>query len=155
MQGNPKVIAQLQALLTGELSAVDQYLIHSRKYEDLGYVRLYEKTDHEMGEERDHADRLIRRLLFLEAVPDVAARDPLQVGEDVLAMLRNDLALEYKVVQDLRAAMACCEAEGDYQSREILQGLLTDTEEDHAWWLERQLRLIDQIGLENYLQSQI
>lgn len=76
MQGNPNVLAQLQTLLTGELSAVDQYWIHSRKYEDWGYRRLYEKTDHEMGEERDHADRLIRRILFLGGIPDVACRDP-------------------------------------------------------------------------------
>jgi bacterioferritin len=155
VKGNPEVVAQLQALLGSELSAMDQYFIHSRMYEDWGYRKLHERTGHEMDEERDHADRLIRRMLFLEATPDLSKREPLNVGRDVPSMLRNDLDLEYRVVRDLRAAIAVCETQGDYQTREILETLLADTEEDHAWWLEQQLRLIDQVGLQNYLQAQV
>jgi bacterioferritin len=155
MRGNPEVITRLQNLLAGELSAMDQYFIHSRMYEDWGYSRLHERSAHEMDEERDHADRLIRRLLFLEATPDLSRRAGLHVGTDVPSMLRNDLDLEYRVVQDLRAAISCCETAGDYPTRDILEALLADTEEDHAWWLEQQLRLIEQVGLQNYLQTQL
>lgn len=155
MKGNPKVIEQLQRLLASELAAIDQYFIHSRMYEDWGLDKLYQRIGHETDEERGHADKLIRRMLFLEATPDLAQRDGLRVGADVPGMLKNDLNLEYAVAGALKAAMACCEAERDYQTRDILLTLLKDTEEDHAWWLERQLGLIDKMGLENYLQSQM
>lgn len=155
MKGSPLVIEQLQKLLASELSAIDQYFIHSRMYEDWGFSKLYERTSHETEEEKEHADRLIRRMLFLEAQPDLSRRDPLNVGNDVPSMLRNDLQLEYDVAAALKAAMACCEAERDFNTRDILLTLLKDTEEDHAWWLERQLGLIDRMGLQNYLQSQM
>ena len=155
MQGNAKVIATLQDLLAGELTSIDQYFTHSRMYEDWGLYKLYERLDHEMDEEKEHADMLVRRMLFLEAQPDLSQRLPMTIGKTVPEMLKSDLALEYKVVKDLKAAIALCEAEQDYQSREILEKLLADTEEDHAWWLEKQLGLIDKIGLENYLQSQM
>ncbi|MGA7982481.1 MAG: bacterioferritin [Chromatiaceae bacterium] len=155
MQGNGKVIEQLQRLLAGELAAIDQYFIHSRMYDDWGLRKLYERIDHETAEEKQHADKLIRRMLFLEATPDMSRRDGLRIGADVPSMLKNDLQLEYEVVQALKQAIACCEAEQDYQTREILRQLLADTEEDHAYWLEQQLGLIDKIGLQNYLQSQM
>jgi bacterioferritin len=154
MKGNAKVLAQLQRLLASELTAIDQYFIHSRMYENWGFQALYQRLAHETDEERQHADRLIRRMLFLEAQPDLSQRDPLRVGGDVAAMLRSDLALEYQVAADLKTAIACCEEERDYQTREILEGLLRDTEEDHAYWLEQQLGLIERVGLQNYLQSQ-
>lgn len=155
MKGNPKVIEHLQKLLAGELAAIDQYFIHSRMYDDWGLKRLHERISHETEEEKQHADALIRRLLFLEATPDLSQRDGLNVGADVPAMLKNDLALEYVVAADLKQAIACCEAEHDYRTREILEKLLADTEEDHAYWLEKQLGLIDRLGIENYLQSQL
>jgi len=155
MKGNNKVVEHLQRLLSSELAAIDQYFIHSRMYEDWGLQQLYERIKHETEEERQHAAKLIRRLLFLEATPDVSKREALHVGTDVPSMLQNDLQLEYDVARDLKEAMACCETERDYQTREMLRELLADTEEDHAYWLERQLGLIDKVGLQNYLQSQM
>lgn len=154
MKGNAKVIEQLQKLLGDELGARDQYFIHSRMYEDWGLNKLYERLNHEMEEETEHADLLIKRLLFLEATPSLSNQRELQVGKDVPEMLRNDLTVEYEVTASLKQAIAICETEQDYQSREILEKLLADTEEDHAYWLEQQLGLIDKIGLPNYLQSQ-
>ena len=105
--------------------------------------------------EKGHAALLIERILFLEGVPDMTKRDPIHVGKDVPEMLQNDLQLEYAVTKALKEAISLCEQEQDYQTREILEQLLADTEEDHAYWLEIQLRLIKQIGLANYLQSQM
>lgn len=155
MKGNEAVLQQLHKLLRGELAARDQYFAHSRMYHDWGLNKLYERIDHEMQDETAHADALIKRILFLEGVPDLAQQDDLQVGHTVPEMLRNDLAVEYRVIGDLKAAIAVCETEKDYQTRDILTRMLADTEEDHAYWLEKQLGLIEKIGLQNYLQSQM
>ncbi|MES9895364.1 MAG: bacterioferritin [Candidatus Thiodiazotropha endolucinida] len=155
MKGNQKVIDQLQKLLRGELAARDQYFTHSRMYDDWGLNKLYERINHEMEDETQHADALIKRLLFLETTPDLSEQDGLRIGDDVPSMLKNDLDVEYEVIVALKEAIAVCETEKDYQSREILESMLADTEEDHAYWLEKQLGLIDKIGLENYLQSQM
>lgn len=155
MKGNKKVIKQLQKLLRSELAARDQYFIHSRMYDDWGLTKLYERIGHEMQDETNHADMLIKRMLFLETTPDLSEQEGLNVGKDVPEMLRNDLDLEYKVVADLKEAIAVCEQEQDYQTREMLRVILGDTEEDHAYWLEKQLGLIERIGLQNYLQSQM
>jgi bacterioferritin len=154
MRGNKKVIKTLNALLTGELSAADQYFIHSRMYQDWGLEKLYERIAHETEEEFQHADLLLQRILFLEGIPNVASRDPLRIGTDVPSMLTNDLKLELEVVAALKNAIKIVEEEQDYQTREILEQLLKDTEEDHTYWLEKQLGLINKMGLENYLQSQ-
>ena len=155
MKGNDQVIAHLTALLAGELSAIDQYFIHSRMYENWGFSKLYERITHEVQDETNHADALIKRMLFLEGTPDLSKRDPLHVGSTVEEMLKNDLALELQVVTNLRKVMAFCESMQDYQTREILQAMLQDTEDDHTHWLEQQLGMIERIGLQNYLQSQI
>jgi bacterioferritin len=155
MQGNKQVIEHLNQLLTGELTAADQYLIHSRMYQNWGFDKLYERISHEVQDELDHADALIKRILFLEGTPDVAKRNPLNVGGSVPEMLRNDLALELSVVAALREAIEFCEQHRDYRTREILRVMLEDTEDDHTHWLEQQLGLIDRIGLQNYLQSQL
>ncbi len=155
MQGSPKVIEQLQSLLANELAAIDQYFIHSRMYEDWGLTRLFERINHESEEEKEHSTALIRRILFLEATPDMTHREGLQVGTDVPSMLANDLQLEYAVAAGLKKAIAICEQEHDFQTRAILEQNLKDTEEDHAYWLERQLGLIDKVGLPNYLQTQM
>ena len=155
MKGNDQVIAHLNTLLAGELSAIDQYFIHSRMYENWGFGKLYERIAHEVLDETNHADALIKRILFLEGTPDLSKRDPLHVGSTVEDMLKNDLALELQVVARLRQVMAFCESVQDYQTREILQAMLKDTEDDHTHWLEQQLGMIERIGLQNYLQSQI
>ncbi|BAQ62796.1 bacterioferritin [Geminocystis sp. NIES-3708] len=155
MKGNKKVIKQLQKLLRSELSARDQYFTHSRMYDDWGLTKLYDRINHEMQDETHHADMLIKRLLFLETTPDLSDQEALKIGSNVLEMLQNDLDLEYKVIADLKEAIAISEQEQDYQTRELLRVMLGDTEEDHAYWLEKQLGLIDKIGLPNYLQSQM
>ena len=153
MQGNPRVLQTLNSLLTGELTAADQYFVHSRMYENWGFRELFKRIDHEWKEELDHAVVLIHRILFLGGTPNVAARDPLRVGANVPDMLKNDLASELEVVNHLKKAIALCELESDYETRRLLTELLQNTEEDHTHWLEIQLRLIDQVGLPNYLQS--
>ncbi|MFD1008119.1 MULTISPECIES: bacterioferritin [Oceanisphaera] len=155
MKGSAKVIAALNDLLAGELSSMDQYFIHSRMYEDWGFQKLFERIDHEFDDEKGHASLIIQRILFLGGTPDMVARAPLNIGKDVPAMLQSDLNLELKVIDDLRNVMALCEQERDYQSRDMLQVLLSDTENDHTHWLEQQVGLIDKIGLQNYLQSQM
>ncbi len=155
MQGDTLVIKHLNTLLAGELTAIDQYFIHSRMYENWGYAKLYERTSHEVQDEMSHADALIKRILFLEGTPDLSVREPLHVGRDVPEMLKNDLALELSVVTELRDVMAYCESVRDFQTREILLKMLEDTEHDHAHWLEQQLGLIEKVGLANYLQAQM
>jgi bacterioferritin len=155
MQGKKTIIDELNKLLTGELTAADQYFIHSRMYENWGFSALYERVEHERVEELQHAGKLIHRILFLEGIPDVASRAPLKIGATVPDMMRNDLAYELSVVDALRKAIALAEKEQDYETRRILVELLDDTEEDHAYWLEQQLGLIDKVGLQNYQQSAI
>ncbi len=155
MKGSKKVIDAFNRLLANELAAIDQYFIHSRMYEDWGLTHLYERLNHEMEEEKDHADWLIKRMLFLEGMPDMSTRRSLLIGKDVKSMMANDLKLELEVVECVRDVISICEQEKDYQSREVLEKLLYDTEEDHVYWLEQQLRLIDAIGIENYQQSQM
>ncbi|EAR09014.1 bacterioferritin [Reinekea blandensis] len=155
MQGKQKVIDALNGLLALELTAMDQYFIHSEMYADWGLSKLYERIAHEFDDEKGHAKALIERMLFLEGSPDMATRIPLRIGKDVPEMLENDLKVEYEVQQALVEAIKLCEQEEDFVSREILEKLLDDTEVDHAWWLEKQLGLIKRVGLQNYIQSQM
>lgn len=155
MKGSDNVIAALNGLLGWELSAMDQYFIHSRMYEDWGLSKLFERIDHEFDDEKGHAAALIERMLFLEGRPDMVTRPAINIGKTVPEMLESDLQVEYTVAKALKDAIKICEDEQDYQSREILEKLLEDTEVDHAWWLEKQLGLIQRIGLPNYLQSQM
>ena len=155
MKGNKEVIDTLNKWLTGELSAMDQYFVHGLMYEDWGLNELHERISHESDDEREHAKKLVQRILFLEGTPDVASREPLNIGKDTEHMLKNDLAYEYQVADNLRSAIALCEEKRDYESREILEVLLEETEADHMYWLEKQLGLIDKVGLQNYLQSKM
>ncbi|ALS98093.1 bacterioferritin [Lacimicrobium alkaliphilum] len=155
MKGNAKVIDALNRLLANELTAMDQYFIHSRMYQDWGLNKLFERIDHEFNDEKDHASALIERILFLEGTPDMATRESIAVGKDVPSMLQNDLDLEYGVQKLLKDTIKLCEQEQDFVSRNMLTTLLKDTEEDHAYWLEQQLRLIKLMGLPNYQQSQM
>lgn len=153
MKGHPDVIECLRELLKGELAARDQYFLHSRQYQDEGYPVLYERLNHEMQEETDHADAILKRILFLEGQPDMTPH-AIYPGTTLIERLESDLRLEYQVRENLTDAMALCESVQDYQTRDMLRLQLEDTEEDHAYWLEKQLRLIRLMGEENYRQSQ-
>ena len=155
MKGNTKIIKTLNALLAGELTAVDQYLIHGEMYADMGLTKLAEKTLHESEHEKEHARAMIQRILFLEGKPDLSKREGLNVGKDVTAMLKSDLEVEYRVAANLKAAIAECEKACDFVTRDALVTQLDDTEMDHAYFLEKQLRQIEMMGLQNYLQSQL
>jgi bacterioferritin len=155
MKGDKKIIEILNELLAGELTAVDQYLAHGEMYANMGFQRLAEKALHESEHERQHARALIQRILFLEGAPNLAKREALRIGAEVSEMLKADLSVEYKVVGDLKRAIAACEKAQDYVSRDMLAIQLEDTEMDHAYYLEKQLRLIEQVGVQNYKQSQI
>lgn len=155
MKGDKKILDILNGLLAGELAATDQYLIHGEMYAHFGLPRLAEKSLHESEHERLHARALIQRILFLEGVPDMTKRNPLNIGKNVPEMLKSDLAVEYHVVGELKKAIAACEKAQDYVTRDMLGVQLEDTEMDHAYWLEQQIRLIDRVGLANYQQSQM
>ena len=154
MKGDKKIIDILNTLLAGELTAVDQYLIHGEMYADMGLTHLAEKSIHESDHERQHARALIQRILFLEGKPDLSKREGLKIGKTPEEMIKADLAVEYKVAGDLKKAIAAAEKAQDFVTREGLVLQLEDTEEDHAYFLEKQLRLIELVGLQNYLQSQ-
>ncbi|HET8817461.1 MAG TPA: bacterioferritin [Pseudidiomarina sp.] len=149
------IVEQLNRLLAYELTSIDQYTSHSRQYEDMGLMKLYERINHEVDDERGHADLLIRRMLFLGGKPDMDGREPHNIGNQVPQMLKNDLELEYGNARTLREVIGFCEKAGDYVTRDMLIGILRDTEEDHAYWLRQQLELIDRLGLELYLQAQM
>jgi bacterioferritin len=155
MQGDKKIIQTLNQLLAGELMAIDQYFVHSEILKHWGLPRIASRLAHEVEDEHTHARALIARILFLEGTPDLATREPMHVGKDIKSILENDLAVELFVVDNLRKAIAACEKAKDYVTREILEVMLDDTEEDHAHWLEKQLRLISLVGLQNYTQSQM
>lgn len=154
MKGHPEIVEYLKELLRGELAARDQYFIHSRRYEDQGLKSLYQRLDHEMQEETEHADALLRRILFLEGDPDMRPA-AFTAGRTVEEMLQRDLEVEYEVRGNLAKGIALCERHGDYVTRDILLAQLKDTEEDHAHWLEQQLGLIRRLGIENYLTARI
>jgi len=132
MQGTQKVVDTLNALLAGELTATDQYLIHGEMYADMGLQGLADHGLHESLHEREHATAIIQRILFLEGKPNLGKRDALNIGSDVKSMLESDLALEYAVVKNLKSAIATCEAVQDYVTREMLLVQLDDSEMDHA-----------------------
>lgn len=155
MQSKPAIIDALNNLLSYELAAMDQYFIHAQMYEDWGYMKLFERINHEFDDEKGHATKLIQRMLFLEGQPDMITRTGFKIGTTVPDMLASDLRVEYAVAEQLRITISLCEKERDYVTRDMLLVLLDDTEMDHAHWLEQQLGLIKSLGLEIYLQSQL
>ena len=155
MKGVPQVVNTLKGLLAGELRAGDQYLAHGEIYSDQGLVWLAEHTLHESDHEREHARAIIQRILFLDGEPDVASRLPMTLGKSVEEMLKNDLQIEYQVAGHLKKAVEICEVNQDFVSRDMLVQQIEDTEMDHAYFLEKQIKLIELVGIENYLQSQL
>ena len=154
MKGESKIIDHLNAVLKNELTAINQYFLHSRMYGDWGLKKLEEKEYDESIDEMKHADALIQRILFLEGLPNLQDLGKLYIGENAKEMLECDLRLEQEAVPALRDAVADCEKVNDYVSRELFEDIL-ESEEEHIDWLETQLELIKSVGLENYLQSQM
>lgn len=154
MQGDPVVIKHLNAVLRNELTAINQYFLHSRMYRNWGLPKLAKHEYEESIDEMKHADRLIERVLFLNGLPNLQDLGKLMIGEDVREVIECDLKLELLAHPALKLAIADCERIGDYVSRELFQYILT-SEEDHIDWLQTQLSLIERIGLENYTQTQI
>ena len=154
MKGDKDVIRLLNAQLTNELTAINQYFLHSRMYRHWGFAKLAKKEYEESIGEMKHADKLIDRILMLDGLPNLQALHKLLIGESAEEMLKCDLTLERGAQVTVKDGIAACEAAHDYVSRDLLLEILEDTEE-HIEWLETQLDLIVKVGIQNYLQSQI
>lgn len=154
MRGDAKVIEYLNKVLGNELVAINQYFLHAKMYQDWGFKELGAHEYHESIDEMKHADKLTERILFLEGLPNFQELGRLMIGENVQEMLNCDLKLEMIAHVDLKDAIAYCESIGDYVSRDLFADILS-SEEEHIDWLETQLSLIENLGLQNYMQTAI
>jgi bacterioferritin len=154
MKGDATVIVHLNKVLRNELTAINQYFLHARMFDNWGFERLGEHERAESIDEMKHADRLVERILFLEGLPNLQDLDKLLIGENVREALECDLELERRAHPMLKDAIAHCESVGDYVSREVLERIL-ESEEEHIDFLETQLGVLVEVGLQNYLQSQM
>ena len=154
MRGDAQVIEALTAVLTAELTAINQYFIHYRMCENWGYERLAKKKREESIDEMKDADRVIHRILYLDGVPNMQRLGPVRVGEDAIEQHRLDLALESESIKRLNDAVELARSKGDNGTRELLEEILGG-EEDSADWLESQLHIVEEIGKERYLAEQI
>ncbi len=154
MKGDPNIIRLLNAQLTNELTAINQYFLHARMYKHWGFERLGKKEYEESIGEMKHADKLIDRILMLDGLPNLQALHKLLIGESAQEMLECDLKLERAAQATVKEGIAASEVAHDYVSRDLFLMILEDTEE-HIEWLETQLDLIVKVGIQNYLQSQI
>jgi len=152
MKGDAKVIEQLNAILKNELTAINQYFLHSRMLKDWGFNRLGQKVYEESIGEMKHADKLIERILILNGLPNLQDLGKLKIGEDVPEIFSSDLVVEETNQGCLKVAIPICEDARDFVSREIFEEILNDTEE-HIDWIEQQQTRIEQAGLPNYLQE--
>ena len=153
MKGDKEVIRHLNEILRNELTAINQYFLHSRMYKDWGISKLADKEYEESVDEMKHADLLIERILFLEGLPNLQTLGKLRIGEHVSEMLQCDLDLEMEALPDLQAAITYAEKIKDYVSRDLFDEILK-SEEEHVDWLESQLGLVDKMNIDNYIQSQ-
>ena len=154
MKGNDQVIAFLQEVLKAELTAINQYFLHAEMQNNWGYQKLYAFTRKEAIEEMMHAEELIERILYFDGAPNMTELFPLRIGQNVKQQIENDLQLEYEAVPRLNKAINAAVAAGDNGSRDLFEKILVD-EEHHVDYLEAQLQIIQDIGVENYLAQQI
>lgn len=154
MKGDPKIIDLLNEVLTGELTAINQYFLHARMCKNWGYLRLAEKIYHESIDEMKHADKLVERVLYLEGLPNLQRLGRLQIGVTVPELLKNDLDVELQAVPRLRDGIRLCRDLGDNGSQDLLLEILK-AEEDHIDWLETQLDLLKNLGEPHYLAQQV
>lgn len=151
---DPKIIDYLNQVLKNELTVINQYFLHAKILEDRGLTKLAKKERHESIEEMEHAEWLMERILFLEGLPNLQDLGKLMIGETVEEMFECDLESEMIAIPVLRDAIAYCEEQRDYITRELFEKIL-DNEEEHVDWIETQQNLIKEMGLQNYLQSQM
>jgi len=154
MIGDKNIVKLLNAQLTNELSAINQYFLHARMYQHWGLEKIAKKEYDESIDEMKHADKLIHRILMLNGLPNLQTLHKLMIGENLPEMLQCDLKMELASQKTLKEGIAACEAAKDYVSRDLLQDILEDTEE-HIDWMQTQIELVDKVGLQNYLQSQM
>jgi bacterioferritin len=154
MKGDTKVIEYLNRGLRSELTAINQYWLHYRMLDDWGYKDLAKKWRAESIEEMQHADKFVSRILFLEGFPNLQVLDPLRIGQNIKEVLDSDLAAEYEARALYQEAATYCQSVKDYPSRELFEELMTD-EEGHIDFLETQLELVKQVGIELYSQKHI